>query len=974
MLKKIVGCVMCIALLLAAAPAAAQQGTAEVRGRVLDAQGAVLPGVNVTVTNQDTGFVRDTVSGPDGVYFISGVVPGAYQIAAELQGFKKYTRRDVRLEVGRTATIDIPLQVGGVEENVTVTGESPLVDVTSKEVGGNITARELVELPSINRNFIGFVGLLPGIVPNISTESFGSDAVSVNGGDPRNNNYLLDGANNNDDVIGQRAGTQARTPIEAIQEFQVLTSQFDAEFGRTTGAVINAVTKQGTNSFRGSVFSYFQDAALTERDYFAIKNDLDKPDTAQQQFGGTIGGPIVRDKAHFFFSLERVRIDEGVTINIPARPEFNATTTEETRVWNTIIRADHQLSPNHTYGVRWLREDSPQYNQVIGAVTLPAAREEQDLDQTIVGTLNSVLGNTRVNTLRLAWTQEDVLFGNPCFNQGSQAACPPTLNLLTFTDQQNNTAQSRINNAYQIEDTFSWFIAGRGGDHDLRFGAQYQYSDQQFANEGNLNGTFSFSTNSSFNPNDPTTYPERLSIRVPGASAFKQHGHIISAFAQDKWKVNNRLTLSIGARYDVSISPVPTPDPLATDLFTRTGLTMPTDYPLDANDIAPRLGFAYDLGGAGRTVVRGGYGMFYEPTRLGTISGLITGGVYSDSFTVNFPTTAADPGPSRGEFPTDPFLVNGPEVNRTLLAQLYPAGSTIRNTGTVSVDNGDRRTPYTHEFSLGMERQLSSQLSVNADYVHVSARDILLTQNLNPGLRVNTSRTGRVERISPDFVGSVNTLVNAGSTEYDALQLMLEKRFSDNWSARVSYTLADGRGNVSGDGTDGSSFQLLDDLRLDLNEGPTDFTRRHNLVVSGTLLVPGTGGLNISGVARALSGLPFSVTDSSTDPDQNGILFDPLPAGSYSGTGEDVITVESEGGRNGAVGPGFFQLDLRAGYRFRINQQRTIEAFVDIFNVTNRANFGNPTGDLRSTDFLRLTSLRDGAVPRTLQLGARFAF
>lgn len=269
---------------------------------------------------------------------------------------------------------------------------------------------------------------------------------------------------------------------------------------------------------------------------------------------------------------------------------------------------------------------------------------------------------------------------------------------------------------------------------------------------------------------------------------------------------------------------------------------------------------------------------------------------------------------------------------------------------------------------------MSNDLSVNADYVHVSGRDILITRNLNPGLRINTSRTGRIDRISPDFVSSVNTLVNEGSTEYDALQLMLEKRFSHNWSARLSYTLADGRGNVSGDGTEGSSFQLLDDLRLDANEGPTDFTRRHNFVLSGSVLVPRTRGLNISAVARALSGLPFSIVDTSTDPDQNGILFDPLPAGTYSGTGDEAITVENDGGRNGAVGPGFFQLDLRAGYRVRLAPTRTIEGFIDIFNVTNRANFANPTGDRRSTNFLRLTGLREGGVPRTLQVGVRFAF
>ena len=233
----LIGCVLMPAF------AGAQQGTTEVRGQVTDQQGAVLPGVNIVLRNQDTGTFRETVTNADGTFFVSGIIPGMYQVEAQMQGYKKYSRRDLRLEIGKTATADVRLEVGSFEETVNVTAEAPIVDVTSKEVGGSVTARELVELPSVNRNFVGFVGLLPGIIPSISTESFGSDSVTVNGQDPRNNNYMLDGANNNDDVIGQRAGTQARTAIESVQEFQVITNQFDAEFGRTTGAVINAVTK-----------------------------------------------------------------------------------------------------------------------------------------------------------------------------------------------------------------------------------------------------------------------------------------------------------------------------------------------------------------------------------------------------------------------------------------------------------------------------------------------------------------------------------------------------------------------------------------------------------------------------------------------------------------------------------------------------------------------------------------------------------
>jgi hypothetical protein len=959
-------------LLLTTGAANAQQGTADIRGVVTDQQGAVLPGVTVTARNQNTGMYRETVSNADGTFFMSGIVPGRYEITADLAGFRRYSRPDVVVEVGRTASVDIQMSLGGLEEALTVTAESPLVDVTSKEIGGNITSRELVDLPSINRNYIGFVGLLPGIIPNISTESFGSDSINVNGMDARNNNYMLDGANNNDDVIGQRAGTQARTPLESIQEFQVITNQFDAEFGRTTGAVINAVTKQGTNSFRGSAFAYLQDAALTARDYFAEQGDLEKPDTKQQQWGGTIGGPIVRDKAHFFFSLERVAIDEGVSVNIDARPELNATTTEETRVWNTVVRFDHQISANNTWGVRWLREDSPQFNQLINvgtrAVTLDASREEQDLDQTVVGTLSSVLGNTKVNTLRVAWTQEDVLFGNPQWNEsGDMSVLRPTLQFLSFVDQQNSTAQARVNDGYQIEDTFSWFVPGMRGDHDIKFGFQYQYSKADNDNQGNLNGTFEFRSDRPFDPADPFTYPERLSIRVPGPQRFTQEAHFIGGFVQDKWRMGEKFTLNLGARYDLEVIPI--------DEVDNPRFSDPNDYPVDTNNFAPRVGFSYDVAGDGRSVARGGYGLFYDKTHFELISAIITGGPFSDSFTVFFPsTTTVDPGPAAGQLPTDPFLVGGPVVNRDLLNQRFPAGVRQRNIGTVFIDNPDRVIPYTHQFSAGYERQIGSTMSASVDYVHAMGRNLFMTRDFNPGVRVNTTRTGAVQRVDPSFANAVNSRVNVGETEYDALNVQVEKRYSNNFSARASYTLSYSRGNTSGDGTPTINFQFLDDLRLDLNQGPTNFDRRHNFVVSWTSVIPRTGGLTFSGVARALSGLPFTIQDTTTDPDQNGILFDPLPAGEYSATGPDGYSTDNDGGRNGARGPGFVQLDLRLGYRLRFAGDRTLDVFADVFNVTNRANFDNPNGDRRLSDFLILDALREGGIPRTGQFGVRLGF
>jgi hypothetical protein len=956
-----------------------QESTAELRGRVLDAQDAPVPGATITITNQATGVIRQTVSNADGTYFITAISPGSYELAAELSGFTKYTRRDVRLDLGRTTTLDVELRVGNLTETVTITAETPLVDLTSKEIGGNVTNREVTMLPSVNGNFVGMVALLPGVISNISTESFGSDAVSANGLDSRNNNFMLDGANNNDDVIGQRAGSQARTPLEAVAEFQVITNQYDAEFGRTTGAIINAISKAGTNAFHGVAAGLWQDASLTQKDFFVKQNGLNKPDTQLQTYRANLGGPVVKDKAHFFFNVERVMIDRANTITIPSHPEFNSSPVTQDRVWNTLARFDHQLNVNHTWAVRWLRESSPQLNQIVPAVytvpiavTLPvtanASREENDVDQTVVATLNSVLGGNRLNTVRVNFTQEDVSFANANFNANGQdqAALNPQLNFLTFVDQQNAVAQARVNDAYQIDDTMSWYITGRGGSHDLKFGGQYEYVGAQSTAQDNWNGTFWFRSDQPFNAGDPRSYPERLQVRVPGALNRYQKAHFVAAFAQDKWRLTNRTTISLGLRYDVEVQPISEVD--------NPAFSDPEKYPLDANNIAPRVGLTYDLGGDGRGVLRGGYGRFYDKTHFELISAILTAGAFSDSFIVQFPANNVDPGPSLGVLPTDPMLRGGPTVNRALLETLYPAGSRVKNTGTVTLDNPDRVIPYTDQITAGYERQLWTTLSISADYVHARAREQFMLQDLNPGLRATTARTATLVRINPAYVGAVNQPVNAGEIDYDALEVALVKRFASDYSFRVSYTLGNSRGNTTGAGIPLSGFQVLDDLNLDMNEGPTNVDRRHNLVISGQALVPKTGGLTVAWVARALSGSHFTLLDSTTDPDRNGTFAEPLPAGSYVSTGRNPWNVDFDGKRNGATGPGLFQADLRLGYRLRPGTGRSLDLFVDVFNITNRANFENPTGDRRSTDFLNLTALRAGAVPTTAQFGARMQF
>jgi hypothetical protein len=252
-----------------------------------------------------------------------------------------------------------------------------------------------------------------------------------------------------------------------------------------------------------------------------------------------------------------------------------------------------------------------------------------------------------------------------------------------------------------------------------------------------------------------------------------------------------------------------------------------------------------------------------------------------------------------------------------------------------------------------------------------------MTFDENKGSRV-TAATSPVVRPDPQFQ-AINTFVNAGETEYDAVLFQVEKRLSRGVSARVSYTLSSARGNTSGNGSGAIKFQTGQDMNLTLNEGPSDFDRRHNLVISGRALVPYTHGMTFSWVARALSGLPFSLVNNLIDLDRNGTLFDPIDPGTYTGAGSvpaDNFTVEDyDGRRNGARGPGFFQFDTRFGWRLNVGNGRTLDLSADVFNLTNRANFANPSGNQgAATTFLVLSALRDGAAPRTLQIGARFGF
>jgi hypothetical protein len=969
--------------------ARAQQGTADIAGRVTDEQGAVLPGVAIVLTNEETGQFREITTSSEGTYVATQLVPGRYKVVAQLAGFRTGERSGLILPVGTTLTINLALQVGGVAETVTVTGESPLVDTTSARVGGNIGTAELSELPAMNRNYFSSVALLPGIQFSPSAQ-MGNDTITASGQSPQGNNVSVDGGYNIDDALGATAGAQVRTPLEAIQEFQVMTGMYDAEFGRASAVIVNAVSKAGTNQFKGVMFVSAASNTLTSKDFLVKQQNLAKPTVTKRDWGGVVGGPIVRNRAHFFFSLER-QIDNPTRTRVfPTRPEFNFSTVEERSSWNTMIRLDHQINATHTWALRYLRESAPQFPVVQDRNLAEAFQDETDLDELVVGTLTSVLGNARVNTLRVGRTWEHWWHGNPCTRalgferDGPMAQCPPQLDYVSFRSQASTENQGPWDSNWQVEDDFSWFVPGKRGDHELKFGARYNFTELRRVSQIEQNGRFRFNTDLPFDRLNPRTYPERLTIRV---GEFEEYinNHTLEGYAQDKWKMGGRTTLNVGLRYDLEIIPIDEGD---NPLFPA-GMK---DYPIDRNNVSPRIALTHALDDAAKSVVRGGFGIFYNRTILGALDDTIEFGKFTSSTVADFPNDSADPGPGRGQFPTDPFLVNGPFLDQALLDQLYPPGTRLRNGGNVIFDSPDRRQPWAHQATIGYARELTPTLAVQADYVRARNKDMFLARNLYPMERVDTTRTGRISRVDAFGVlggerynQQVWVMENTGESQYDALNLSLEKRYSGNWSGRVSYSLSKAEGTAFAQ-ADRNLYQFQTDANLEKMRGPSPADRRHILSLAGRTEIPKSRGITLSSTVRYMSGAPFTIIDSNIDADRNGELFDPLPAGAYSGTAVNALKdVETGGAFNDVYGPDYVQVDVRAGWRGRMPGNRALELFFDIFNITNRANWDNPTNvtsgpysfaDRRlAATFLQLRNLRGGSgFPRQAALGVRYVF
>ena len=741
-----------------ATSALAQQGTTELRGAITDETGGALPGVTVFIQNEADGTFREVITGADGSYFAAQLQPGVFTVTVALPGFTTFQTTGFELRVGQTLPLDIVLGVGALEETVTVSGQAPLVDLTSAEVGGTLDSDELVDMPLQNRSAFAAISLLPGI-QFLPSASQGADTIIANGQTAASSSLNFDGGSNSGSSSGGARGSQVRMAIESVQEFQVISGQFDAEFGRSSGAVVNAVTKRGTNQWSGAGFSYSTSTNMTARNYFnaqqfAEDSSVEKPSNNKYEFGGVFGGPIVQDKAHFFVSVERRVASPARAQTFSTRPELSWSSAEDWRALNAMYRVDHQINGNNSWALRYVHESKPEANQLGNRTAISPLQREED-DYIWVGSYTSVMGNNVVNTARVTRVFEARGGGPPAWydlggdasRDGQMRNLPPAYIYASFQDYA-PWAWNRDDSQWQYNNTTSWFVPDMMGDHDFKFGGTYHRSAIDDFAEHWLGGEFHFATDMPFNVDDYSTYPERLRVRVgdPAGQTFAYPINTFEAFFQDKWTLNERWTIGLGVRWDAELLSARRSD---------NPLMVPGTDPRDWNNISPRLSLAYDVTGDGRSVIRAGYGHFYDRTLFSGLDNVLQDPVFTDSFVASFPRGGGDqggqedPGPRNGMPIQDPELMGsihigsaangecGPAaardgvpncvlLNRDFIESIYPSGSSSRfNEANSFIDNYRRQQPLFAQFTVGFERELMPTLSMGIDYVNIRGSQLL---------------------------------------------------------------------------------------------------------------------------------------------------------------------------------------------------------------------------------------------------------
>jgi len=971
--------VLCLAALcLIAVPALAQQ-QASISGRVVDASSLGLPGATITVTSQSTGFTRTVVTAETGGYAVPNLEPGIYSILIELPGFTSVRRPDVQLTAGTALTFEFRMDIAAIEQEVIVTAEAPLVETTSNQLGGSLSSREIEEIPSNFRNFTALTQLVPGITPNPAASTFEGGQVVANGTPSQQNVYLIDGMYNNDDRLGGSQGTQVRVVLDNIEEYQVLSNQYSAEFGGGAGAIINMITRGGTNNFNGRAYTYFRDDRFNARGHF-LPAGAPKPDERTLQTGFALGGPVLRDRAHFYFTVERDHEDIAGQKRFPAAAAPLARDmvgTFSVRATNYFARGDVQISPRNIFSVRWLLETAPTRGEGFNTntETIDAQGWESDWDHLVSGTYTAVVNDRATNVVRVGRIGEELgtgaqtFFDNEVKQIGFAGRDPLSIGQRNvhasyITGKGGEGLNTRIR-TYVVDESFSYFAPRLfGSEHNFKVGGGVSFNEMPPRTTFS-SGTFQFRGDAPYNPADPATFPFQFNVTVGpptdwGYEVFSRDRRAYG-FAEDKWRIARTFTLNLGLRYDRQQQ---TPD--------------------STLNFAPRVGFAWDLTGTGNTVMRGGIGMFYAypPVVLDLT-------LQQNAIRTRFPSIAINETHPLASVVLHPDMISDSQGNPGV-ASLSPAGRAAINQlrdqilagATFNpnpwVDSADRKLPYTWSWSAGINHQFAANAAVAADYVANVSRDQLGVIDLNEA--VNGIRPGvdvidpsgvlipaeaRATRFARVLQVQTSPLFNGN---YKSFQLSALKRMANRWSGRVAYTLQESR-YVGLGNPDARRVWLDNDPRADYGRFTSD--RRHVLAASGT--VNPWQSLNVATVVSAISGAPVN---EIVGRDVNGDLD--VTDRPIRGIDDNVFPIRSpldSRGRaviNGLEGPGSFLVDVSFRYSVPLaNGVESVDLFYDIFNVLNRENLVAPTGNRASPTFMVPTAAQ---FPRQMQFGIRVRF
>jgi hypothetical protein len=1091
------GLALVCAALVTAAPVHGQAVTGTILGTVTDNTGAVMPGVTVTVTQVETGRSRDIVTDANGEYTAPSIPTGTYTIKAELSGFKSVTLSDIRLSVDQRARIDVKLEVGAMSETVEIVASTPLVQSNSSDLSTTVQEEQIKALPLNGRNFVSLTRTVPGVmrgIPGSNIDGAGSlawrasAAFSANGQRPRDNNYMLDGVDNNE--------TWLQTVVvfpspDAIDEFKLQTSTYSAEFGKSLGGVVNLQIKSGANQYHGSAFEFLRNDAFDANNFFNNRAGRPKPDFSQNQFGGTFGGRIVRDRTFFFGDYQGLRIKAGQTYlsTVPSLRMRNGDFGEVNRVIydpltqqpfpNNMIPRDRwdpasanvfaQLYPepntagtvgatgqtinNYLINPTLTRDDDQmdlkvdhvltQANRFFGRYSyqktvrdLPATLPHGDAGATFGAGKGDIkaqsfafndthtFGSSWLNEVRFGWNS--IKFFMTPIDYGTNPAAAvgiPGINLnqatsamtqLTFQNIRNlgaNSNQPLITNQndFQIFDNVTW-LKGR---HTIKVGGSLTLRSREILNADTIVGNFAFNNNQTSNCAGLATgctiqantgldvasfllgFAASKTRNLFDAETYTEKRPEYAMYVQDDFRVTNRLTLNLGLRYDVYVPWVEVDDRqsnfdestgtfvLASDNAVINGVNVGRYLQTySKTDFAPRLGFAYDLTGDARMVVRGGFGVFWNFTPGGTSSSKAQNPPFlqSTALTTNGGATTLR---VQDGLPPPP----GVDPNR-------PAAGTTRSIFDINFRDG-----YARNWNINLQKQLGTNYMVEIAYVGSQGRNMLLKGDPNqapPVVGVTDQNVNRpYARLAP-ALRSIGQVQSKGTLDYHGLLFKFQRRFANNFSMLNSYTWNKAI-DLNSDNDGGVTLTNVYDPQY--NRGPADYDVTHTLSSAWVYELPIArghwyGNWQTSGILYLRSGLPFTVTQTQgvqstgtgNRPDRiaDGRLDNPTIERWFDTSAfrapADVTGTYGDAGRNILRGPGQFNIDFSIIKTTRIANLDT-EFRVEAFNLLNHPQFAQPNTQLGNAAFGTIAAMLPnpscalcGTTERNIQFALKVRF